>query len=112
MSNVNFTSPQGDTWQGLTCQFLIDDVAVNLTGALIKMQLRKTVCDTAVALEFTTEDASIVIDNPLTGHFSVEPRIIDIPAKKYAYDIEVTLSSGRVVTIVEGNFTITATVTR
>ena len=108
----NFSTPQGDTWQGLTVQFLISSVPVNLTGASILMQLRKTFCDSTVALEFSTGNSTIVIDNPLTGHFSVEPIIISINPRQYVYDIQVTLASGRVITIIEGNFTITPTVTR
>jgi hypothetical protein len=109
---TNFSTPQGDTWQGLTIEFLIDSVAVNLTGASILMQLRKTFCDNTVALEFSTDDGSIVIDNPSTGHFSIEPIIISISPRQYVYDTQLTLASGRVITLLEGNFTVTPTVTR
>lgn len=112
MADTNFQCPQGDTWAGITVEFLIDSDPVDLSGATIKMQLRKSYCDSVIALEFLTEDSTIVIDNPLTGTFSVEPRIIDIAAKQYVYDLEVTLASGRVVTIVQGKFTILPTVTR
>jgi hypothetical protein len=112
MSNTSLTSPQGDTWSGLTVEFSIDDVAVDLTGASIVMQLRKTFCDKTVALEFSTADGSVLIDSPLTGHFIVQPAIISINPRLYVYDIQVTLASGRVVTIVQGSFNILPTVTR
>jgi hypothetical protein len=112
MVDTNFTAPQGDTWKGFTAEFLINDEAVDLTGALIKMQLRKTFCDSVVALEFSTEDGTILIDDPTNGRFSVEPRIINIPSKQYAYDVEVLLADGRVITIIQGKFIITPTVTR
>jgi hypothetical protein len=110
--SYNLSCPQGDTWSGLTVEFLIADSPVDLTGATIKMQLRKTYCDTAIAHEFSTENGSIVVDAPATGIFAVEPTIMNISPKQYVYDIEVTLSSGRVITIVSGNFLITPTVTR
>lgn len=112
MTETNFTCNQGDTWEGFTAEFLINNVAVDLTGALIRMQLRKGYCDSVVALEFSTEDGTILIDSPLNGEFSVEPRIIDITAKQYVYDLEVTLQDGRVITIIQGKFTILPTVTR
>ena len=108
----NFQSLQGDTWTGATLQFSIDNVPVDLTGATIKMQLRKSYCDSVVALEFSTDNGSITIDNPDTGHFIINSTIIDINPRLYVYDVEVTLNTGRVITIIQGTFNILPTVTR
>lgn len=108
-----FTHIKGDTFDEVAFQLKINDVAVNLTGATIKMQLRKKYSDTTAALSLTSvSSAGITITTPLEGRFKINTQIIDIEVYNYVYDIQITLSSGVVKTYVQGGFNITNEVTR
>jgi hypothetical protein len=111
MSNFSFSHVRGDTFMGLHFEILVNGVALNLTGAAIKCQLKKDPSTEAV-LEFSTADASIAITFPTLGKFSFAERVINIAAREYVMDIEITLASGRVVTPVSGSFTVTNDITR
>jgi len=112
MEIYDIVSKRGATWNGLTIEFKIDDVAVDLTNASVYMQIKKEECDEIFVQEFSTVNGTINIDNPLTGHFSIEPTIFTIVPKVYYYDIRVEQANGRVDYIVGGTFTIISNVTR
>jgi len=48
--SLQFTHIKGDTFDEVAFQLKINDDEVNLTGAVIKMQLRKCYTDTTAAL--------------------------------------------------------------
>lgn len=111
--SLQFTHIKGDTFDEVAFQLNINDAAVNLTGATIRMQLRKNYSDTAAALSLTSvASAGITITNAAAGQFKINTQIIDIPVYNYVYDIQITLSSGVVKTYVQGGFNITNEVTR
>ena len=111
--SLQFTHIKGDTFDEVAFQLNINDAAVNLTGATIRMQLRKNYSDTAAALSLTSvASAGITITNASAGQFKINTQIIDIPVYNYVYDIQITLSSGVVKTYVQGGFNITNEVTR
>lgn len=111
--SLQFTHIKGDTFDEVDFQLKINDTAVNLTGAVIKMQLRKNYSDTSAALSLTSvSSAGITITNAAEGRFKINTQIIDIPVFNYVYDIQITLSSGVVKTYVQGGFNITNEVTR
>ena len=112
MDTLDISVKRGSTWAGLTIEFKIDDVAVNLTGASIYMQIKTEACTDTSIVEFSTTAGTINIDNPLSGHFSIEPTIFNIIPKIYYYDIRVEQANDRVDYIVGGTFTITSNVTR
>ena len=111
--SLQFTHIKGDTFDEVAFQLKINDDEVNLTGAVIKMQLRKCYSDTTAALSLTSvSSAGITITNASEGRFKINTQIIDIEVYNYVYDIQITLSSGVVKTYVQGGFNITNEVTR
>ena len=80
-------------------------VAVNLTGCTARMQIRKAVNDSAIMDTLSTENAKIVIHEPLNGRFKIV-----IPAEVsslYAftsavYDLEIVFTDSTVVRVIEG----------
>jgi hypothetical protein len=102
------THYKGDTWDGITSLILTQDgVPVDLSAASILMQFK--ICPTKTpVLEFSTSDGSIIISTPtLSGEISIPPRIIDIAAQTYVYDLQYTLASGYVMTALTGKFIVT-----
>lgn len=111
--SLNFTHIKGDTFDEVAFEIKINDVAVNLTGAVIKMQLRKTPNDTTAALSLTSvSSAGITITDAALGQFKINKQIIDIEVFNYSYDIQFTFSGGDVKTYVYGTFNITPEITR
>ena len=111
--SLQFTHIKGDTFDEVAFQLKINNTVVNLTGANIKMQLRKCYSDTTPALSLTSvSSAGITITSPTTGEFKINTQIIDIEVYNYVYDIQITLASGVVKTYVQGGFNITNEVTR
>jgi len=111
--SLQFKHIKGDTFDQVDFQLKINDVAVNLTGAVIRMQLRKSYSDTTAALSLTSvSSAGITITNALEGRFRINTQIIDIEVYNYVYDIQITLASGVVKTYIQGGFNITNEVTR
>lgn len=115
--NINVKS--GDEWWAF--QATITNVTdpevgpqpVNLLGASIVMQVRKAPCNNNLIYEFSTENEKIGITDAENGVFRVNSQIIDIPAGRYVYDIEVRNSGlGYVRTIVKGDFNVIEDVTR
>jgi hypothetical protein len=111
--SLQFTHIKGDTFDEVAFQLKINTTVVNLTGATIRMQLRKSYSDTVAALSLTSvSSAGITITNATNGEFKINTQIIDIPVYNYVYDIQITLASGVVKTYVQGGFNITNEVTR
>lgn len=111
--SLQFKHIKGDTFDEVTFQLKINNVAVNLTGAVIKMQLRKKYSDIVAALSLTSASSvGITITNAATGEFKINQQIIDIEVYNYVYDIQITFSSGIVKTYVQGGFNVEPEVTR
>jgi hypothetical protein len=110
---LNFTHTKGDTFNEVAFEVKKNGTAINLTGATIKMQLRKLYSDVSAALSLTSaSSAGITITNASAGQFKINEQIIDIEVFNYVYDIQFTLSSGEVKTYVKGGFNVTPEVTR
>lgn len=112
--SLQFTHKKGDTFDEVAFQVKINDVVVDLTGATIKMQLRKNYDDTVAALSLTSvSSAGITITDAETGQFKINKQIIDIEVYNYVYDIQITLADGTVKSSwISGGFNITNEVTR
>ena len=109
---MNFTHIKGDTFDEVAFSIKINGVALDLTGATIKMQLKKSNYLTVAALSLTSvASAGITITSPTLGLFKINQQIIDIEVFNYAYDIQLTLASGVVKTYVSGTFNITKEIT-
>lgn len=106
---------RGDTWDGLRMTVQTTDgqtvTPVDLTGASIRMQLRRKP-GSEILQAWTTLAADIVITDAVAGQFSVLPSIIDVRGGVYQFDIEITLADNTVMTPVAGTITITEDITR
>jgi len=110
---LNFTHTKGDTFSEVAFEVKKNGTAVNLTGAVIKMQLRKDYNDVNPALSLTSVLADgITITNATSGQFKINEQRIDIEVYNYVYDIQFSFASGEVKTYVKGGFNITPEVTR
>ena len=111
--SLNFSHIKADTFDQVNFELKINNVAKNLTGAIIRMQLRMTADDTTPALSLTSvASAGITITSPTTGLFRINTQIIDIPVYDYEYDIEIRFADNTVKTYVQGIFSITQEITR
>lgn len=109
---LNFTHIKGDTFNAVPFELKINTVAVDLTGAVIKMQLKKCATDTTPALSLTSvSSAGITITNAASGLFKINEQIINIEPYNYIYDMQFTFASGEVKTYINGQFTITQDIT-
>lgn len=111
---LDVSSRRGDTCDSLPGNAVTgsDGSPVDLTGASIRMHLRRLRGDRFAAMEFSTADSTITIDDAAGGVFTVVGRIVSISVGTYVYDVEVTLASGSVRTVLTGCWTITPDVTR
>lgn len=110
--SLNFSHIQGDTFEIVNFAVVKNSTALNLTGAVIKMQLKKE-CGGVPILSFTSvASAGLTITNAAGGLFKINKQIINIPEFNYLYDIEITFSDGTVKTWVEGNFVVKCDITR
>lgn len=110
---LNFTHTKGDTFNEVAFEVKKNGTAINLTGATIRMQLRKEYSDVSAVLSFTSVgSAGITITTAASGLFKINAQIIDIEVYNYVYDIQFTLASGEVKTYVKGGFNVTPEVTR
>jgi hypothetical protein len=112
--SLQFKHKKGDTFDQVAFQVKINDVVVDLTGATIRMQLRKTYDDTVAALSLTSVgSAGITITNAANGEFKINTQIIDIEVYNYVYDIQIAFSDGTIKSSwIYGGFNITNDVTR
>lgn len=111
--SLQFKHIKGDTFEEVAFQLNVNGSAASLTGAVIKMQLRKNYTDTTAALSLTSVgSAGITITNASAGQFKINKQIIDIEVYNYVYDIQITFSNGEVKTYIQGGFNITNDVTR
>ncbi len=104
---------RGDSWQGLgLITVKLNDAALDLTGASVLMQLRKRPVHGKTIAEWSTARGSIEMIDTANGQFKVVGRVMNVPAGSYAWDIEITLADGRVITIAQGTWRILQDVSR
>ena len=112
MSTLNLSAKRGDTFAEVPFQINVNTVPLDLTGAVIRMQLR-TDYGGDVYLELTSVGSNgITITNASNGEFKINETIIELEAFSYKYDIQITLSNGEVKTWIEGIFNVSNDVTR
>jgi len=105
-STLNLQTKRGDTFKQVNFQINKNGITLNLTDAIIKMQLRKEPGG-LIAYEPT-----ITVYPGFFGTFSIDEQIIDIQACNYQYDIQITTSDDEVNTWVYGIFTVLDDITR
>jgi hypothetical protein len=106
MKTVNFTHKRGDTFYATLFNVKVNNVDLDLTGAVILMQLRKE-AGGVIALS-----PDLTITDALGGDFQIDEQIINIPACTYQYDIQITLADDTVVTWISGLFIINDDISR
>ena len=110
--SLNFSHIQGDTFEAVNFEVVKNGDALDLTGAVIRMQLRKE-CGGIPILSFTSvASAGLTITNAASGLFKINRQIINITEFNYLYDIEITFSDLTVKTWISGNFSVQCDITR
>ncbi len=108
----NIVCPQGSTYdQQFT--YSINDVPVDLTGCIARMQVREKHTSTTKTLDLTTENGRIVLGDEL-GTININISSLStaaLVAKDYVYDFEL-VSPSTVTRLFEGKFLVTAEVTK
>lgn len=107
----NIEHYKGDTFKQIPMVYKVNGVPQDLTGAIIRMQLRKEK-DGVSYLELTSVgNLGISITDSVNGGFKINTQVISIPAGNYIYDIEFNIG-GVIETLIKGDFIITNDVTR
>ena len=90
LSDTNEPIFVGDTWEGFTALYKIDGVAVNLTGAIIRMTLKSD----SGTISLSSVDSEFIITSPASGNYRCEKiSRMDYPAGSYVGDLEITLAN-------------------
>lgn len=106
------THIKGDTFDGALFTISLNATAIDLTDAIITMDLRETKNGVSVKRLTSVGDADITIDiDPTLGKFSINNQIIDVDAGRYYYDIQIEFPDNTVKTYVSGTWLITQDVT-
>lgn len=111
IGKLNIQTLRGDTFSEYPFQILINSVALNLTDAEIKIDLKKDLGSSPSLTLTSTANNGITITDAINGRFVINEQIFNIPACNYIYDIQITFPNGRVKTWVGGFFQIINTVT-
>lgn len=108
-TTYNISVLNGDTYAGCNFTITVNSAALNLTGAAIKMQVRKQ-REEAVVLELST-GSGITITTAAEGKFKINEQVISCAVGVYLYDIQITLSGGNIKTYIKGTFTVLGDIT-
>jgi len=109
---LDFTHIKGDTFDIVNFQMKVNNVALDLTGCILRMQIRKEYGGVIIKSFTTVASAGLTIQDAVNGLFKINKQIIDIPAFNYIYDIELDKADGTVKTYISGVFNVTNDVTR
>ena len=101
---------RNDSWVQ-TFAITADNVAVNLTGSTITIQVRKTANASAVDLSLLTGGNGITIAGASNNQIVLN-KVVNIAAGNYLYDMNVTFPSGVVKTYVWGTFLVQEDITK
>jgi hypothetical protein len=108
---LNLQALRNATFDEVNFQISIDDTFVNLTGCVIKMQVKKNACSSPLLSLTSVDSAGITITNANVGEFKINEQIINLPACDYEYDIQITFVDGSKKTYVGGLFQVVKTIT-
>ena len=104
---------QGDYWAGVQLiTYAINGEPVDITGAVIRMHLRKRHDSPGEPLlSWSTEDSTINIVDAEAGEFAILGRTMTIEPGTYASDVEVAIDA-KPLTVLDFSWTITKSATR
>ena len=101
---------RNDTWAQVFA-ILANNVAVNLTGCTITIQIRKTATASSIDLTLSTADSTITIGGASSNQITLNKKVT-IAAGSYLYDMNVLFPSGEVKTYVWGSFFVQEDITK
>jgi len=101
---------RNDTWAQLFA-ITANNVAVNLSGSTITIQVRKTANASTIDLSLSTTDSSITIGGASSNQITLNKKVT-IAAGSYLYDMNVTFPSGEVKTYIWGTFFVQEDITK
>jgi hypothetical protein len=85
----------------------LTDGALNLTGCLIKMQLKTSLTGPVEHQWTSLPSGGLTITNAVNGQFEINKQIVSIPAFDYIYGIQIDFPNGDTDEFVSGLFPIT-----
>ena len=107
----------GDTWRGLSIALKRNGQPIDLTGARLDMQMRKSAASAQVLFAWSTAVVApataptIEISRPLEGLISVLKRKIE-STHDLVFDLQLTEANGDVTTVLRGTLPVSLDVTR
>jgi hypothetical protein len=101
---------RNDTWAQVFA-ITANNVAVDLSGSTITIQVRKTANASTIDLSLSTTDSSITIGGASSNQITLNKKVT-IAAGSYLYDMNVTFPSGEVKTYVWGTFFVQEDITK
>jgi hypothetical protein len=108
---VNLIAQNRTTFNAVPFQILIGDVPLDLTGAIIEIDVKKDACSTPILALTSVDSAGITITDAVDGWFSINEQYIDVKPCNYQYDIKITLADLSVKRYVGGLFQVVTTIT-
>lgn len=106
---------QGSTYRkGFQWKIQSTDLAMDITGCQISMQIKESECSETFAIECSTANGGAVIESAIDGKWYVEILSEDtLPLNpiRYVYDMDVIFPSGDVFTVARGVIKVTEQVT-
>lgn len=111
---LDITIEQGATWN-LVLTWKIGGTAVNLTSYIARMQVRVDVDDSETILSLTTAAGEGIVLGGALGTITLSrsaAQTAALAAGEYVYDLELQSSGGEVTRLLQGQFAVSAEVTR
>jgi hypothetical protein len=93
------------TFVGVQFTVTVNSVAVDLTGAEIKMNVKPRDFKNSVNYEFGV-GTGLTLTTPASGIFTLDEQVITIPAGNWKYDVTFYLSDGSIHNYIKGEWTI------
>ncbi len=116
---LDFKVPQGETFVRIIEIIESDGITsapLDLTGFSIEMQVREKIGSDTPIVTASTGNGKITIDSPATdGKITItlsDTETSALKPRKNVYDIEYTAGSGAKVRMLQGDFVVSAEVTR
>tara|TARA_R110000796_G_scaffold24642_1_gene69965 strand:+ start:801 stop:1157 length:357 start_codon:yes stop_codon:yes gene_type:complete len=115
-ANYNFTDRYKNDTSNMvrftvTKEISAVDTPIDLTGVLIKMQLKRGVSSTTAIKTFEV-GAGITLTDAVNGVFELDAFLLTINQGTYVYDIQLTFTDGTVDTYLRGSFKVIQDITQ
>src|SRR3990172_2612992 len=102
---------KGDTIEAITFTITVNTIAINLTGASAKMDVRNKQGNKLERYTTTPADGLTIVAPATDGKLRFDEKIVNIEAGTHDYDIEITLVDSSVKTYILGTWKIIQDIT-